>query len=191
MPLIGSLGGASARGFGFGLASGGAGAMTAIASVAVGVDTATVTFSSIPSIYDDLRISVYEYGDPTYSTSAAIRYNSDSGNNYSQTSLFGESTSIGSFGAIDQQTASGLSIQVNQWSTAHVIEIYDYKNTSKFKTSLTRSAYEGTANNGGYAMQMGLWRSTNAITSIQFSISSIRNFDQGCVFELYGVKRKA
>jgi hypothetical protein len=191
MPLLSTLGNSSARAFGIGLASGGAGAMTAIASVAVGVDTATVTFSSIPSIYDDLRISIYEYGDPQYSTSVSVRYNNDTGNNYSETSLFGESTSIGSFGAIDLQTAGLISMQVSPWASSHTIEIYDYKNTSKFKTSLMRSSYEGTANNGGYRMGMGLWRSTNAITSIQFSISSLRNIDAGSVFALYGVKRKA
>lgn len=191
MPLLTTRAGASTRAFGFGLASGGVGAMTAIASVAVGADTTTVTFSSIPSTYDDLRISIYEYGDPQYSTSASIRYNSDSGNNYSHTQLYGENTSFGTYGTLDQQTTNGLTFEVTPWSSAHTIEIYDYKNTSKFKTSLTRTAYEGTANNGGYRMAMGLWRSTSAITSIQFSISGIRNFDAGCVFALYGVKRAA
>jgi hypothetical protein len=192
MPLLTTRAGASSRAFGFGARAGGAGAMTAIASTLLTSDTATVTFSGIPQTYDDLRISIYEYGDNTYSTNFTIRYNSDSTSSYSEVILFGEDVSFSAYGCVESTSATALSSQVRLSGNSRVMEIYDYSKTTKHKTSFIQTAYEGSsAQAGGYWLQSGTWRSTSAITSITFSISSIRNFDAGSVFSLYGVKRAA
>jgi hypothetical protein len=69
---------------------------------------------------------------------------------------------------------------------ANVIDILDYANTNKYKT--TRS-FSGADNNGSGFVQFmsGLWMNTAAITSITILPNS-DNFAQYSSFALYGIK---
>jgi len=151
-----------------------------IATQTLGSATASVTFSSIPGTYTDLRI--------IYATTASadagnyIRYNSDSGSNYSRTNLYGNGSSAGS----DRQTSqTGIygPFTMSSAITSNTIDIMNYSNATTFKTCLVRA---GAANNSTLAT-VGLWRSTAAITSVVITCDGA-NFASGSTFSLYGIK---
>jgi hypothetical protein len=68
-----------------------------------------------------------------------------------------------------------------------VIDILDYANTSKYKTTRTLA---GNDQNGAglVGLYSGLYMSTSAISSIEFTINGSGNFATGSNFALYGIK---
>lgn len=66
-----------------------------IETTTLGSAAANITFSSIPSTYTDLVV-VYTLKAETASADIYMRFNSDSGSNYSNTILWGNGTSAGS-----------------------------------------------------------------------------------------------
>ena len=153
---------------------------TPIATTTLGSAASSVTFSSISGSYTDLRI--------VYATTASadagnyIRYNSDSGSNYSRTGLYGNGSSAGS----NRDTSStGIygPFTMSSAITSNTIDIMNYSNTTTNKTCLVRA---GAANNSTVA-SVGLWRSTAAITSVSITCDGA-NFVSGSTFTLYGVK---
>lgn len=151
-----------------------------IATQTLGSAASSVTFSSIPGTYTDLRI-VYA---STASSDAGnyLRFNSDSGSNYSRTNLYGNGSSAGS----DRQSnVTGIygPFTMSSNVTTNFIDVMNYSNTTTNKTVLVRA---GAANNSTLAT-VGLWRSTSAITSIVITCDGA-NFASGSIFSLYGIK---
>ena len=73
----------------------------------------------------------------------------------------------------------------NTSDTLTIINFPDYSNSNTYKPILSRS------NKPNYHVEqkVGLWRNTNAITSITvFSTGSNPNFASGSTFTLYGIK---
>jgi len=147
---------------------------------------ASVTFSSIPSIYTHLQIRAF------FLTSVAdrsFRYtmNSDTGTNYASHYLRGNGAAVTAGG--DASLAFGyLGATVNSttYGSAFVIDILDYANTSKYKTSRCLSG--GDANGSGYAqLYSSLWMNTAAINTINV-YPNTGNFAQYSSFALYGIK---
>ena len=67
-----------------------------------------------------------------------------------------------------------------------VIDILDYANTNKYKTSRGLSGYD--ANGSGLLyLASGLWMNTAAITSIEIT-DALGNFATNSTFALYGIK---
>jgi hypothetical protein len=66
----------------------------------------------------------------------------------------------------------------------YIVQIQNYSNSTTYKTYLSR------ANNAANATDAitGLWRSTSAITSIQFFYSDSSNIITGSSATLYGIK---
>jgi hypothetical protein len=150
-----------------------------IANTTLGSAQSSVTFSSLGS-YTDLKI-VYS----TVSSADAnnyIRFNSDSNPNYSNTNFFGNGSSAGSNrnGSVSEMYGP-FTIASNQ--TTNVIEVMNYSNTTTFKTAIIRS---GAANNST-VQGIGMWRSTDAITSITIYCSGA-NFASGSIFSVYGIQ---
>ena len=186
MPLIATKGNAGAFGLGWGVSLGKESAMTAIASNTLGSNSASITFSSIPGTYDDLMVVCYIKSNGTDYESARLRFNSDTGSNYSTTFLYGNGSSAGSYYNVNQSTiqsyasSPGVSNQV-----AHIL---NYANSSYKKTCLMRSAQDD--NGSGYtSLEVGLWNSTSAITSV--TLVAQTTFRSGSVFALYGIKKAA
>ena len=151
---------------------------TPIATQTLTSSSATVSFSSIPSTYTDL-VLVYS-GTAVSSDTMYYRFNSNTSTIYSDTYLFGDGTSgSGRHANYDAIIAAGI----NTTQSVQVINIMNYANTSTFKTTLLRGNASGTAATVVFA---GLWRSTDAITSIQLNITA--NFASGSTFTLYGIK---
>ena len=158
-----------------------------IATVTVGAGgQSTITFSSIPSTYQHLQIRYFSQSTSGESI-PLLRFNSDTGSNYAWHQLYGDGSSAGSSGG-----TSSTSIYANNYPSnanifgASVLDILDYANTSKYKTTRVLGGYD--TNGGGQALlRSGLWMSTSAISTITFSPSS-GNFSQYSSFALYGIK---
>ena len=63
-------------------------------------------------------------------------------------------------------------------------QIQNYSNTTTYKTWLSRSNIPADF----VGALVGLWRSTSAITTIQFLTTTADTFAIGTTFTLYGIK---
>ncbi len=153
----------------------------------VGTATPSITFSSIPQSYTDL-VLVSFYGTSVLDTSGWLRFNSDSGSNYSWTYLLGDGSGAYS-GRFSNQTyttldgaGAGTTLGTSIQATSHIM---NYSNATTNKTVLTRD------NNGStyksVDLKTGLWRSTAAITSITVGCVT-GNLIVGSSFTLYGIR---
>ena len=147
-----------------------------IATQTLGSNTATVTFSSIPGTYTDLVLVCTIRDTNGYSV---MRFNSDSGNNYSRTWMSGNGTTASSNRG---SNISGLDLKAETSASTFaptITHIMNYSNTTTNKTVLIRQAQSGEV-----AAYVGLWRNTGAITSITIT----NDMQTGSTFSLYGIK---
>ena len=155
-----------------------------IASQTLGSDTSSVTFSSIPGTYTDLVLVMVASSTHTGVTDFRVRFNSSSTANYSRTRLTGDGSSAtstrdtdGSYGYFGHLNNSTTNFSVSR------TQIMSYANTNVFTTTLVESAEAGTR----VQREVGLWRVTDAITSILI-IAGAGNLRLGSTFALYGIK---
>lgn len=150
-----------------------------IATTTLGSAQSSIAFSSIPGTYTDL-VLVSNFTGSGGDFNALLTFNSDTGSNYSETVIYGN----GSSAASGRQT-SATSIRSgynNAERTINRINIMNYSNSTTNKTVLIRW------DSGGYTdLRVGLWRSTNAITSLSLTTNQ-NNFASGSTFTLYGIK---
>lgn len=153
-----------------------------ISTQTLGSASASVTFSSIPSTYTDLVLECV-FG-VTAGTDLQLQFNGDTASNYSSTRVVANGTT-----AASTNTTSLTYIQprtpANQPSTVSTtwrININSYANTTSNKTTISRydSATVFTE------ADVGLWRSTSAITSLIVTANS-STFVTGSTFTLYGI----
>ena len=161
-----------------------------IASQTVPSSTASVTFSSIPGTYTDL-VLVIVGGTDSQGDNIRIRFNSDTGTNYSTTHLSGNGSSATSNRA-SSQAAISVSYNVGGGSDLaqhYVVNVMSYANANVFKTTLsTVSQPNGSTSYPGIEKIVGLWRSTSAITSIDVIRTGGGNLLTNSVLSLYGIK---
>lgn len=151
---------------------------TPIASV-TSAGQATVSFTSIPSTYTDLVITVSgAYSGTTY---ADFTFNSDTASNYSYTRLLAYSGGLLS----DRQTgAAGRDgFSLGSTSATIVASIQNYSTTTNYKTMLMRE----NADSSGVGAYAYLWRSTSAITRIDITAKSSGTFVSGSIVTIYGI----
>jgi len=150
----------------------------AIATQTLGSAAASVTFSSIPSTYTDL-VLVSNYQLTTGDNFMTIRFNSDTGSNYSFTNFYGEGTAPAS-DRTTNATAGRIGFYGSNQSNS-IVNIMNYSNTTTNKTALSRD------NTNTYVVtRVNLWRNTSAINSITILTSS-PNLTAGSTFSLYGI----
>lgn len=154
-----------------------------IATSTLASATSTVTFSNIPSTYTDLVLSLYISADVGI-PNIHIRYNGDSGTNYSGQYWYSDGTTVGTgrYTSITEVRIPGAGTTTNR--TGCKIDIAQYSNTSINKTSIA-TAFITTSN--GYFTTTSLWRSTAAIYQISIS-PSVNNWTADSKFTLYGIK---
>jgi hypothetical protein len=156
-----------------------------IATQTVAVAASSVTFSSIPSTYTDLRIVIV----PTALTSDnfAFRFNSDSGTNYSQTRLAANGSTVTSSRTTSQtELQLTSSFNIGTTPTMRTLDVFSYTG-STFKTMFIEETAD-TNGAGGLNKRVGLYRSTSAINSINFFAQGVASFAIGSTFTLYGIK---
>jgi hypothetical protein len=160
--------------------------------------SSTVSFTSIPATYTHLQIrAIAQTNRGTYGRDLlGLQINSDTGANYSWHALNGDGTSAGAggFGSVNELRAgsAGTTTAGSQFFGATIIDILDYKNTSKYKTvrNLGGNDVNGTVGGAGgeVILLSGNWSNTNAITSLTFYPISGSTFSQYSSFALYGIK---
>jgi hypothetical protein len=149
-----------------------------LATVTLGSAASSVTFSSIPATYRDL-IFIYN-GTTAIDDGVGARFNGDTGSNYSQVRMFGNSGGAGSDSGTNTrivQTAGNTSLR-----TAFVSQVMDYSATDKHKTVLTRNNI--TDNN--VTAIAARWANTAAITSVTI-LSPGSTISSGSTIALYGI----
>ena len=149
-----------------------------------GSSTTAVTFSSIPSTYTDL-VMVFNGGEAV-NAGITIRFNSDTGTNYSQTRIYGNGTSAASARRTSTATVyldDGVAFNTDAGSSNGIMQIQNYSNTTTYKTWLQRAGWAGNGTMAG----VGLWRSTSAISTLSFHMSS-SYIVAGSTFTIYGIK---
>ncbi len=153
-----------------------------IASTTLGTATNTVTFSLLPQTFTDLYF-VARFGT-TGGANTWLRFNSDSNTVYSATMLRSTGSSISSPRRTNEN-AWLQDFQRDSSVTADICQAHlmNYSSTSSFKTGL--GLIQSTQWDS--VKTAGLWRSTDAITSITYFTTG-SNFTVGSVFSVYGIK---
>jgi hypothetical protein len=156
-----------------------------IATSTLGSSNANITFSSIPSTYTDLRFVVTGTSLSAFET-LLVRFNSDTGSNYSQTRIVGSGST-----ATSQRETSATSIRVALGSgfgptqpSFITVDVFSYTGS----TNKTVLAEASTDRNGAGSVEraVGLWSNTSAITTIL--INNANQFNTGTTATLYGIK---
>jgi hypothetical protein len=151
-------------------------ALTPIAWQSLGSTAATVTFSSIPGTYRDLRLVIN--GQATASSNMLVSFNGDTlSNNYFWVWMMGN-------GSIATSTSSNDRVFGNSQNAAGVMiyDFFDYSATDKHKTNLGRTSFSGIET----IAVAERWASTAAITSIALTANGT-TWAAGTTFGLYGV----
>jgi hypothetical protein len=149
-----------------------------------GSSTATITFSSIPASYTDLKLVLVYAGNA--SVNPRFQINSDTGSNYSQTNIAGDGSSATSTRGTSQTRIfcslfNGLA--ANQFGICE-IDFFSYANGTN-KTMLLKNSQDSNGS-GLVEYDVALYRSTSAINRLDiFTGSSVYN--AGTTATLYGI----
>lgn len=197
MPIVGSFAGASARAYG---ANTGVliGDFESISTTTVGAGgVGSVTFSSIPSTYTHLQLRISTQTNNTANSGLGNDrlngfFNADeTATNYYSHYLIGNGSSASSTAEQVAKWAGDATRNSSAgWGTI-IIDILDYANTNKFKTTRCLSGFsnnDAVDGNGSVRLVSGLWRNTAAVTSIKIAPEAAVNFKQYSSFALYGIK---
>jgi len=164
-----------------------------IATVSVGAGgTASIDFTGISSAYNHLQIRFLCRGtDVSADRALYMRINSDSGTNYSWHRLRADGATVaGGAGTTQDYIYCGALVDGGTSGSIFaggVIDILDYANTSKYKTSRILSGFDKNGATGYINFNSGLWMNTAAITSISLYYQGSVNTAQYSSFALYGV----
>ncbi len=146
--------------------------------------TATsITFSSIPATYRDLVLVVN--GQFTANTGLGIRFNGDTGSNYSvqvldnngSTPRAGVDSPITSFYGSWSATTSGTRYN-------NELHLFDYSASDRQKQVLYRNGYTDNGGTSRVSLFSGKWANNSAVTSITLFATSMAS---GFTFSLYGI----
>lgn len=157
-----------------------------IATTTLGSAASTITFSSIPNTYTDLRVVLVPIGTASFGT--RLNINSDTGSNYSLTYISGDGVNATS-GRFSSQTTLYIDPTGTLTGTTPnliTVDIFSYAGSTN-KTGLVE--INADKNGSGRVLRdVILWRSTSAITSLTFAIDGTGNYNTGTTATLYGIK---
>lgn len=159
-------------------------ALVPLQNITLSSSAATVTFGSIPATFRDLRLVV----QTTCASGVQIvgmRFNTDTGSNYSRVYMNGNGSSTGSSAATETQLYFDASpdgaTTAGNWYLG-TADIMDYSATDKHKSVIARASIP----TGSVAVTAGRWANTAAITTVTV-VAGLQNFAAGSTFTLYGV----
>jgi hypothetical protein len=158
-----------------------------IASTTLTSASTSITFSTIPTKYQDIKLVASIIGDGVGKANQ-IFFNSDTtGTNYKTTRVF----STYSVNTGDRVTNNGI---LGGWTTDGskqdkvgyliVADIFSYNNSSIKKSVIARVTDPAGRY---YGMTVGFWTSTNAITNIEYRTAS--NMPIGSTVSIYGIEK--
>jgi hypothetical protein len=146
--------------------------------------TTSVSFTSIPTTFDDLVI-VFR-GRTLLNEGMSMRFNSDSGTNYAEV-MHGAENGTGVNSVSTTQTFCNLATTCIT-NAISFTTISAYNNSNWRKPVFTQAFTElGTLNNV-VRYRGNQWFSTATISTISIFTSAGTNYIAGSVFQLYGIK---
>lgn len=168
-----------------------------IASTTLSSATNSITFSSIPSTYTDLRLIAFTKstraitGDDFY----IVRLNGDSGTNYDYQRIV--VTTAGGLAAGGGTNQPGINDflrnpgndATNLFSFS-IVDFLSYGNSLNKQAIVNMNCNYATftgASGPTYQRSVSVWRNTAAITTVAIGFSS-NNFQVGTTATLYGIK---
>jgi hypothetical protein len=162
------------------------GGMTLLNTGGTTLTGASVTISSIPATYNDLKIIVRNFRPATDGSACQVRINGDGASSrHKTTNTVSEDSSNFNSEAINISRSSD-----NGTSNSLIAAtIYDYANTTTWKILQTHAAItpnSTTPANINTVFNHGYYNQTTAISSLEFRCDA-GNFTSGTVF-VYGVK---
>lgn len=160
----------------------------------LGSAVSTVTFSSIPSSYNSLMVMILGSLSGTGSSvDCTLIVNSDSGANYSNSSIDTVQSSLNPTGAFNSgQTSAvwGIALPGSSYNSSRsgavIINIPGYSNTTFRKIGMTDVYMTDGGVNFNQKKRFWWWNSASAITTLLFTSGS-GNFSTGSHFALYGM----
>ena len=172
-----------------------------IATVTVGAGgSSSISFTSIPSTYKHLQVRYLTRTNRANIIDALdMQFNSDStSSNYVRHCLEGTGSAVSSGAGYPQSGNYPFWIGYVPGSTmtgsvfgVGVIDILDYANTNKYKTSRILSGYDGNSASSSWAeitLFSHLWMSTSAVSTLTITSSLGTALSQYSQFALYGIK---
>jgi len=172
-----------------------AGAFDLLETQILASDSSSVTFTGLGSYSDYNHLQIRSLQRSTNSlnnlSNVDLRFNSDTGSNYSMHWLEGDGSSVYSTG-FSSQTLIAISRSLPRDGTtsnsfgASVIDILDFSSSNK-NTTIRVLAGVHTATRFNIALTSGSWINTNPVTQITLT-PSLADFLAGSRFSLYGVK---
>ena len=162
-----------------------------IATVVLSSATNTVTFSSIPSTYKHLQLRSTHLSSGS-DNNIMLRFNNDSGNNYSEHAVYGSGTAAAAYSTTSCSFATAGYTADATYPAPSICDILDYANTNKNKT--VRALGGSDRNNTGVqyiTFNSSAWYNTAAINRIDIvhgNIAGGKVFNTYSSFALYGIK---
>ena len=141
----------------------------------------TFSFTSIPATYTDLILVIN--GSLNTGNNTRMRFNNNSGSNYSMTVIAGDGSSASSY-RDGSQTAFSYPGYYDTAMGMNIIHVMNYSNTTTYKTFIQRNS---KASNQAQAA-VGLWTQTAAINQIDFYTASGGTWTTSTNATLYGIK---
>jgi len=154
-----------------------------IATTTLGSAQSTITFSSIPGTYTDLRLVLVSFHAIT-GNAVYCRLNNDLSSIYSTLTLIGTGTNAAADRATNTDRIEAYAVNSTTIPTLASFDICSYA-ANIFKTVLLQFAADLNGS-GNVVRKVGLYRSTTAISSINLTLSS-GNFATGTTATLYGI----
>jgi hypothetical protein len=158
---------------------------TPLANITLGSSATSISFSSIPATYRDLVLVVN--GSFTANTGVSVRFNSDTGSNYSNLIMWNDASS-----AVSQQEVA--TVFYGNWTGtlsgtryAAVFQVMDYSATDKHKTALWRTNYTSSNSVQTVEAYSGRWANTAALTALTLTAGATNGFATGTTFALYAI----
>jgi hypothetical protein len=159
---------------------------TEIATVTLGSSASTISLTSIPSTYTDLRAVIL--AQPSATQDLIFTINSDSSNAYQYIYTYNDNNAglvVNKYGLTSSILISSLRTNV---LTPCVVDFYGYTNTSQNKCGFVSSisSFVTTASISGWR---GFWQSTSTttISRIDFAVAA-NSMLTGTTVSLYGIK---
>lgn len=158
-----------------------------IASTLVTSTTGTVTFSSIPQTYTDLRV-IWSGRMQASTDNLMFAYiNGDTAANYIGALFYADGTAAPSGNYRTADTPGVLMWRIPTSSNATgffnhgVVDYQSYTNTTAYKTFFSNRSSESTG-------LSAIWKNTAAITSLSFTMTGTSGWLANSVFTLYGIR---
>lgn len=161
---------------------------TPLATTTLGSAASSITFSSIPSTYTDLRV-IFTSTTTIAGANFLLYFNNDSGTNYSYTYLNGSGSAASSGQATG--TAYGFAGSITTGSNTSIpnfiaIDVFSYAG-STYKTALCQSSNDQNGS-GDVSSIVNLWRSTSAINRVDITCNGT-TMKTGSTATLYGITK--